>query len=335
METTQSTTTDQTHALSAGFSLLWRRQGILWWIFVVNLVCGALGTVPATLALHRSLEHSFAGQPLTHRFDLGMLIELFRLPDVSLWRFSTSSYLFAFVFFVFMLFVTGGILETYRADRRLTTGEFFSASGAFFWPFLRLLLLSIIPFVIVSMIYQGLSKLADHVGDRSIADQVGIFMFWGAVLVFLLLGLWVRLWFDMAQVRAVAQSDRRMWRNTWRAWRITWHDLGGLYWIYLRTALFAWITLGVGIFLWTMLPATATGAVFIILELIMFAQIASRLWQLSSAMTWYRGHAEMIPAVVDYASPAPEEPVTPAATVTETTSLPPGETGPELPPADA
>ena len=34
------------------------------------------------------------------------------------------------------------------------------------------------------MIYQGLDKVADHVGDRAIADQVGIFMSLGAFLVF-------------------------------------------------------------------------------------------------------------------------------------------------------
>jgi hypothetical protein len=328
-------THDQKNACSSGFSLLWRRQGVLWWIFVVNLLCGALGTVPATIALHRALGQSLAGQPLTNRFDLGMLVELFRLPDVSLWRFSTNSYLFAFVFMVFMLFVTGGVLETYRADRRLTPGEFFSASGAFFWPFVRLLLISIIPFISVSVIYQVLSKIADRVGDRAIADQVGIFMSLGALVVFLLLALWVRLWFDMAQVRSVAQSDRRMLRNTWRAWAITWQDLGGLYWMYFRIALVAWITLGVGLVIWAELPATATGGVFIVLELIMFAQVATRLWQLSSAMTWYKGHAEMAPApVMEYAAPLPQETAS-AAAASEPAPAAPSDPSPELPPADA
>ena len=60
-----------------------------------------------------------------------------------------------------MLFVSGGILESYREDRRLTAGEFFAASGAFFWRFVRLALLSIVPFVIVWMSHQALSKGAD------------------------------------------------------------------------------------------------------------------------------------------------------------------------------
>jgi hypothetical protein len=350
---------DNKGALSSGFALLWRRQGVLWWIFAVNLVCGALGTAPGFLRLRHALGYSLAGQPLTNRFDLGMLTELFRLPDVSLVRYTTNSYLFAFVFFLFMLFVTGGILESYRADRRLTTGEFFAASGAYFWRFVRLLLLSIIPFVIVIMIYQALNKAADHIGDRAIADQVGIFLGWGATLVFLLLALAVRLWFDIAQVRAVGQNERHMWRNTWRAWRITRRDFGRLYGMYLVIALVAWITLAVGLVIWAELPATATGAVFVILELIMFAQIAARLWQLAGATSLYRQHDEMItpvaepailmPAVTAPAEANPAPPIEQGAPATEPVSpppqvaqgepvaqpQPPRDPGPELPPADA
>ena len=333
---------------SSGFSLLWRRQGVLWWIFVVNLFCGMLGTAPGFLRLHHALGHSLAGQPLIDRFDLGMFAELFRLPDVELMRFTTTSYLFAFVFFVFMLFVTGGVLETYRGGRRLTSAEFFAASGAFFWRFVRLLLLSIVPFVLVSMIYQTLSKTADRIGDRAIADQVGIFLGWGAIAVFLLLALWVRLWFDMAQVRAVALNEPRMWRNTWRAWRITWHNLGKLYGMYFLIALAAWITTLIGLMIWAKLPATATGAVFVVLELIVLAQIVTRLWQLASATAWYQQHAEVIPtSVMEPVAALPQEPeleqpVPPAPpTSGETNAEPsreaasPRDPGPELPPADA
>ncbi len=347
--------TNHKGGFSAGFGLLWRRQGVLWWIFAVNLVCGALGTVPGLLRLHHALGHSLAGQPLTNRFDIAMFVELIRLPDVELMRFTTASYLFAFVFFVFMLFVTGGVLETFRDDRRLTTGEFFAASGAYFWPFVRLLLLSIIPFVIVEMVYGALRKAADAIGDRSIADQVGIFLGLAAFIVFLLLALFVRLWFDIARVRAVALNERRMWRNTWRAWRITWQGFGRLYWMYLAIALFAWITFAIGLVIWAKLPATATGVMFILFELMMLAQVAARLWQLAGATMWYQQHPELVPApaVVEFASPAPESftsstmppvlagestppsPPPPKPAATESEPAPPRDPGPELPPADA
>jgi hypothetical protein len=299
---------EQKGIVAAGFSLLWRRQGILWWVFVVNVLCGAFGTISAVVTLSRVLHHTLAGEKLSRGFSIGMMVELLRLPNVKLMSASTSSYLFAFVFFVFMLFASGGILETYRLDRRLTTGEFFAASGAFFWRFLRLMLLSIIPFVIVGMIYQGLDKFSDKIGDKVVADQVGAYLSIAAVVVMLLLGLLVRLWFDIAQVRAVAQNETRMWRNTWRAFRITWRELGHLYRAYFCISFFAWATLAIGLLIWVKLPPTATPVTFILLELILFAHMMTRLWQMASVMTWYKRHAEMVPAdVVDYTTPHPQE----------------------------
>ena len=68
-----------------------------------------------------------------------MFVELLRLPNVDISRsIPPSTFHVVYLFFLFMLFVTGGILESYRQDRRLTTGEFFAASGAFFWRFVRL-----------------------------------------------------------------------------------------------------------------------------------------------------------------------------------------------------
>jgi hypothetical protein len=294
--------------VASGFSLLRRRQGVLWWVFAVNFICGALGTAPAALQLSRALHHSRAGQQLAKGFDLGMFVELLRLPHVSLMRSTTSSYIFAFLFSLFMLFVTGGILETYRQDRRLNTGDFFASSGAFFWRFVRLMLLSIIPFIIAGSIYQGLDKLADYVGDKAIADQVGIFSRWASTVVFLLLALGVRLWFDVAQVRAVARNERGMWRNTWRAFSITVHDLPSLYWMYFRISLFAWITLAIGLVIWAKLPPTATPVTLVLLELILLSQLGARLWQLASATAWYKRCAEPVPAdSVAYTTPELEE----------------------------
>jgi len=318
--------------VAAGFSLLWRRQGVLWWVFVVSLVLGGLGALPATINIGHVLNHSLAGQQFTTRFDLGMYAELMRVPAVDVSRYQPAMGIAIFLFFLFILFVMGGILETYRQDRRLNTGEFFAASGAFFWRFVRLLLLSIIPFVIAGMIYQGLSKLADHIGDRATADQVGIFLSIAAVIIFMLLALWVRLWFDLAQVRAVVQSERGMWRNLWKSWGITWR--AGLYWRYVFIALIAWIAFAVCLVLWAHTPSSATPIIFLVLELIIFTQLATRLWQLASAMTWYQRYAETLVVaqpIVETLPPPAEVMETPAPP----TDLPPADPGPELPPADA
>ncbi len=323
---------EQKGVVAAGFSLLWRRQGVLWWVFVVNLVCGALGAVPALLRLSHALNHSLASEKLSKGFDLGMFGELVRLPDVSIWRYTTNSWIFAFLFLLFMLYVTGGILENYRQDRKLNTGEFFAASGAFFWRFVRLLLLSIIPFVAVTMIYQGLDKLADHIGDRAIADQVGIFLSFAVVIIFLLLALAVRLWFDIAQVRAVALNERGMWRNLWKSWRITAHGFGRLYRMYICIGFVFWVVLVIGLVIWAHLPPTTTPLSFVLLEVMMFVQLGTRLWQLASATMWYRSYEEVMPAAPTYTMPAPQNRIEPAPAAEPTPNPDPG---PELPPADA
>jgi len=293
--------------VTAGSSLLWRQQAILWWVFAVNFVCGALGTAPAALQLNRALHHTLAGQALTKGFDLGMFFEIVRLPNVSLMRSTTSSYIFAFLFFLFMLFVSGGILETYRQDRRLTTGDFFAASGAFFWRFVRLMLFSLLPFIFLWSMYAQVNRLSDSVGDRAVADQVGFCIQFAGTVLLALLALLVRLWFDLAKVRAVAQNERSMWHNMWRSSGMTWRHLGTLFWMYFRISLAAWIALLIGLLIWTKLPPTAIPATFILLEFIILSQLAARLWQLASATAWYKRYAEVVPAdSVAYTTPEPE-----------------------------
>jgi hypothetical protein len=135
----------------------------------------------------------------------------------------------------------------------------------------------------------------------------------------------------------------------WRALGITRRNLGRLFWTYFAIGLVSAIVLVVGVLIWSKLPRTAVPATFVLLEIIVLAQIWTRLWQRASAMTWYKRHAELVPAdVVDYTTPAPVEVVEypigswtppansepqPAARAAEPVSPPNREPDP-LPPAD-
>ncbi len=299
-------------------------------MFLVNAGLAALGTAPAFAVLHRALSHSLAGQQLVNGFDYGMFNELQRVPDFRLLATRSSSYLFAGLFAVFILFVSGGILEAYRQDRWVTTGEFFAASGAYFWPFLRLALFSLVPFVFLGSLYQQLETFSDYIGDKVIADQVGFFIQLAGGIVLAALVLFVRLWFDVAKVRAVAQNERGMWHNLWKALGISWQERWTLLWMYLRISLVAWITLAVGFFIWTKLPPTAIPVTFVLLELVMLVQVATRLWQLASATVWYERRAEIVPAGLAEL---------PAPPLVEVVEAPDPQLGlypdTELPPADA
>ena len=322
--------TDQNKGLVAsGAALVMRHQRVLWWVFAVNLVLGAIGAHEAAHTLDHFLGHSLAGRPLVDRFDLGMFFELVDRPQVNLLGSHGMSLICALLFFIFMLFVAGGILSVYSEDRRFATGDFFAASGAFFWRFVRLMLLSLIPFAILGFLYSAVQKLADFVDERATADQASFSITLVGLLILALVALCVRLWFDIAQVRAVMQNERGMWRNTWKALGITRRNLGTLFRAYFCIAFFAWAALAIGIWIWAYLPAKTIPLTFLLLELIMLAQIASRLWQRASAVTWYRRHALEVPAdSVDYTTPHPVELAEPPV------ELPPSEEPPAPPPTD-
>jgi hypothetical protein len=314
--------------VAAGAALVWRRQRVLWWVYGVNLVLGTFGAAGAHFQLAKLLNHSLAGESLTKGFDLGMFFELVNRPEANLLRSEGSSFLFGALFALFMIFVTGGILAVYREDRKFTAGDFFAASGAFFWRFVRLTLFSLVPFAILAFAFSGVNKLSDYIGDRVVAAQTGFYILLAGAIVITLLVLFVRLWFDIAQVRAVVQHEPKMWRNMWKALGISWRNKVVLFRVYFCISVVAWVTLAGGLFLWAKLPPTAIPVSFLLLQFIILMQLLTRLWQRASSVTWYKRHAALVPAdAVDLTTPPPVELVEPPAVSPEPTAAP----GPQEP----
>lgn len=294
--------------VAAGASLVWRRQRVLWWVFGVNLAIGLLGAAGARSQLNKLLQYSLAGEGLAKGFDFGMFLELVRRPNADLMRSSQSSLLFALLFPLFMIFAAGGILAVYHEDRKFTAADFFSASGAFFWRFVRLALFSLVPFGLLAGLLMGVNKLSDYVGDRSISAHTGFYILLGGCIVIILLVLFVRFWLDIAQARAVVQDEPRMWPNLWKALGITGRQASTLFRVYLCISGVALVTLAGGLFLWSKLPPTVTPASFLLLEFVILMQLLTRLWQRASSVTWYKRHAAVFPAdTVEFTTPVPVE----------------------------
>ncbi len=280
--------------LGSGFSLVVRHQRILWWVFAVNLILGGLGASGTARALGGALHHSLAGERLAKGFDLGIFIALLSQPDVRLFSHSGGVFLFAALYLLFLLFIMPGVISVYLENGRLTTGEFFGAAGTFFWAFVRLALWSLIPFTVVNLLYDGVHGLADYIGDRAIADQTGFYIIVIGCIPVLLLFVWVRLWFDLAQVRAVALSEHRTRRDVAQAFRWALRRTWPAYWAYIGICVLVWIVTGICLLIWTKVPGRAVPVTFLLLELIMLSQIFGRLWQKACATTWYGMNPELV-----------------------------------------
>lgn len=299
--------------VSTGWSLVWRHQRILWWIFAINMLLGYLATVAPRTVLSSVLDHSMKARELSSGFNIFAWVEVISRPDMPMNAFVMGSGGFILIFFGFMLFITGGILAAYREDRKLTAGEFFQASGEYFWRMVRLVLMSIVPFAVIAVIWTVASGTSSMLSNTSNNEKLGFYVLVAGAVIVTVLALLVRLWFDVAQVRAVAQNEHGMFHNLMRSFVITAKSAGTLLWIYFRISLVAWIALGVGIWLRAQFPARAIGATWLLMEIVLLMQIFTRLWQRSASVTWYARFAEEHPAaVVDYTTPAPMEIAEPA-----------------------
>jgi hypothetical protein len=293
--------------LSSGFELVTRHQRILWCVFAANFVLGGLGASGAARALGRALHHSLAGEKLANGFDLGMFMELVSQPEVKLFSHSMPVFIFAGLYFLFLLFVMPGIVAVYLEDRRFTTGEFCGAAGEYFWAFVRLALWSLIPFFIVHFLQRLVSEFSHYVGDRVAWDPAGFVILVIGSIPFILAFVWVRMWFDLAQVRAVARHDRRTGRNVAGSLRIAIRSSWRAYWAYLVICILVSVMTGIAMLIWARVPARAVPVTFVLLELVMLVHIFGRLWQKGCITTWYKMNPEPVVAAPE---PPPFEPGT-------------------------
>src|SRR6202046_3140167 len=287
-----------------GAGLVWKWQRLLWWIFAVNLIFAHLATQGMVERLGAALDHSDASQFFVHGFNVAQLGALAAQPDSPLTSDLPAATHYSVVFMIFMLFLTGGILATYIRDERLRTGAFFEACGYHFWRFFRLLIYMLIVFLPLAGLAVGAGAMYNRIDERSISPFPAVHFFEASAIVLLFLLVVTRIWFDLAQVIAVADDEKRMHKALRRAFGLLWHNFFSLLWLYLRVSIIAWIFIGLGVGLWMVgLKPDSNIAAFLVSQLIVLIWIATRLWQRASESLWYRRYA---------ASSVPEPVWTPA-----------------------
>ena len=294
--------------LSDGCSRVWRHQRILWWLFVINLVLGHLSIFGMVSRWAGVLDHSLAADQLCHGFNLGRYIELGMQPGIGFSSAAPSISVFAIVFFVFMLFVTGGILEAYRSPYKISTTDFFQASGAYFWRFVRLLVMFVIVLIPVAIAANAIKNWSGDLSSNAAPEKLGFWVDVAGAIVIWFIAMCLRLWFDVAQVHAVATGERAMRRTLKRAFGMTFGNFGTLFPLYLVPTLVAFAGMAVVLLIWTTVPSTATGVSFVVLEIWMLLWLGTRLWQRAGETAWYQ--RTQVPAVIPaVAAPAASEPM--------------------------
>ena len=268
---------------SAG--LVWRHQRLVWWIFAVNLLLAWLSSLPARATVGTVLDHSLESARLVTGFDIGTFVLMLERPDVSARSLAPGTIGAALIFLVYLLFVDGGVITVYLEDRKLSRAEFFENTGLFFWRMVRLALYSVVPFGLLAAADGSLSNYAEKLSNDAAPERLGFFVQVAGVLAILVVALFVRMWFDLAQAQVVRDNERALLRVLRQSFGVAFHS-GRLFALYLGIGLFAAGTLAAGIGVWALLPHSAMVASFLVLELVTVTQIASRLWLKAASARW-------------------------------------------------
>ena len=325
--------------LSHGAVLVWRHQRLVWWIWFVNLFLGWLAAIaPRTLFGYAfNSNRSMLSSELVQGFDIGTFIALIARPEIALRSMVGGSVAFSLVFLFYVLFISGGVLAVYSEDRRLSKAEFFGKAGEYFWRMVRLMLFSIVPFGIVFAIASGVNALASKMGEKAdtAVPEYRVLIIGGFIC--LLLALWIRAWFDLAQTRTVCDQERGMFALTFRALGLAFRKTLRFLGIYLGTTIVGVIVAVCAFLIWLNIPHARYVASWTLLELVSLILIGIRLWQRAAMMVWYTNYVSVhlappavmhtvIPSAIPMAtpsepqpeagitSPAPEEPTVEAPT---------------------
>ena len=302
-------------AFLAGLGLLLRHMSLLGWIYLVNLLLALIATGGFARRAGGILNHSLAADRLVHGFDIGTLASLIYKPESPL-NGSVSALLgSSFLFTVFLLFVTGGLLVTYYNDRPLSIGPFFEACGHYFWRLVRLMILFAFLLIPIGMLGGTAAALFRRVDARSVSPFPAIHFLEATLVVIVFLLMCVRLWFDMAQVIAVADDEPRIRKALKRAASLLRHNFVPLFWLYLRISLVGWIGFGAALHVWIYhLPPGSIKPAILLAQTSIIVWLATRLWQRASEAAWYRRYSEAAnvssPSLA--ADPSPVAPYAPA-----------------------
>lgn len=271
---------------SNGARLVRRHMRLVFWIFFVNLALAWLSSGAVRNTFSPVLDHSMASSRLVDQFDMAAMIELVSDPQIQMHPLVSGSMHFAVVFFIYMIFINGGVLTVYREDRKLSKAEFFEMSGGFFWRTLRLVLLSLIPTAILAGIFSAISGWSDKLTDDAANAHTGFWVLVAGSVVLWILALFVRAWFDLAQSLAVARNERGMLRSTGRAFMMTVRNVGTLVTTYLCIHIVGIVAMIALCLLVAYIPHARFRLSFFVLEILVLIEIAVRLWQKAAAMTW-------------------------------------------------
>lgn len=332
---------DHNHSpLSAGLLLVQRNKRLLLWAYLVNLLTGLTMGLTAHAQYASVLDHSLAAQRIAGRLDLGYLLELMQQTSKG---HADTAVLFPWlaVIYVGLSFVlAAGMYMVFSSGERPTLAYVARSGIEYFWRFIRLALFAALFAVPTLGILLALRQAILKQADKIYVERTFFCISMGTFLVVLLVAIFLRLWFDLAEAIVIQmgkQEDRRVRRCIFPAWRILCQRCFYNYAIYFFVGALGWAGFIFFLWFWTVaVPPRMVVLAWLVGQFGILSLLKARIWQrgmvtaivASASMPVLQRETPSGPPVTSGAK-APEETVDRAAESSGMMGPPAnGETGP-------
>jgi len=274
-----------------GWGLSFRRIGMWALIYVFNFLFAGLATWPLLNMLESKLGHTLAIERLMPGFDFTIFSDIMNQYGDSITVLLDQSGVMVFLFFLFSIFLNGGVLYSFKNGQSpFRFREFWAGCSRYFWRLFRLTIYFLAAYALLAMVFfmgylhwlgGGLDQLESELVFYQHMRLLGP--------LFLLLLSVLMMIHDYARVHMIHEDKYFLVVPFWQSFGMVFkHFLStfSLYWLNLFTFF------GV-IYLYVLFnrPADSSSAIlytFLVGQVFVFVRIGIKLLNLGSATAYYQ-----------------------------------------------
>lgn len=201
-------------AIGNGFATTFRKSRLLAVLWAINFAYAAVVVSPLAFLVQGELGRSFLGSNV-RPFDVPWLGEAVLKYQEALPAIVGGLLLAAFLFLVLYVFLNGGIIgRLLDREGRPTLQAFFADCGRYFWPFVRLFLVSLVFLILTfGVLLRLLSALISHFIENARTEWTSVILSNVHLLIALLLLSVVHMVFDYARIAVVADEEPKVFKS--------------------------------------------------------------------------------------------------------------------------
>jgi hypothetical protein len=196
-------------------------------LYGINLLTAILLTIPFRALMQSFFGDSLMTEKILQGFDYDAFVDFMKESHSGFEAIWASILWFGLFYLVFNAFLAGGILGVFQEkEKRSTFQRFFAYCATYFGRFLRLLMFSVVFFLVVIALNAALSALVSAITENAQTEVPSVIWKLVQYLVVFLLLCFVNMIFDYAKIQTVVEGNRKMVRTTLGAIRFIFRHPG-------------------------------------------------------------------------------------------------------------